>query len=835
MEKKIMFLLCLCYIGHSNAQRDSLVNLNDSLDAGFEIPLFSSNTEGLESDIEQQDVSSLLQSSRDVFTQFAGFQFGAGRYRMRGYSAENQQVLINGINVNNPETGYSSWSSWGGLNDVTKYIENRVGNESNRYSFSGAGGYTNIDSKASSFKKGTRISYSNGNRMYRHRYMITHSTGLHRNGVAATISASSRTGNEVYIPGTYFRANAFYLSLDKKINEKHLLSFTGFIAPTEQGRAKATVLEAYKLAGSNYYNSGWGYQAGKVRNANISESRKPMLMLTHQWQLTTNTRLSTSAFYNFGKSGFSGLTSYKSPNPQPDYYRNLPGYYYLIGDTVKGDLQAEYWKNNNQINWDRMIAMNQANLYSSSGQSGLIAQESRARYMLENQVEHVKNKGVNIVLNSRVKKIFISSGINGAIYSNRKYKEALDLLGADYWIDVDQFAENLGIETFYQQNDIDNPDKKIYKGDKFGYDYSIHIKRAEAWTQGEFTSGKFDFYCGLSYSMMQVLREGHVANGKFPSNSKGLGETVKFQNPGLKAGVVYKITGRHFLSLNGSIISRPPEVSSMFIAPRVRHDLVTGIKNEEVRSAEINYLVKYSSFKLKFTLYNTTTLNQSWVRTYWHDDYKTNVNLIMKGLNQQNQGFEAGLEKALFTSHIVQVAGSIGRFIYTSRPTLEAWQDNTSKELYTGRTVYIKNYRAGSSPQTVAGISYRYNAKKKWFVAMAVNFMDQIYIEPNPDRRTDDATAKFNENEKELANRITAQERLPSYYIINCNAGKALRLKKKYFININAVINNLMNNKNIIVTGYEQLRWDKGSIEKFPPRYLFMPGITYMISGNFNF
>ena len=89
--------------------------------------------------------------------QFASFQFGALRYRMRGYAPENQLIMINGINAGNLETGVSSWGSWGGLNDVTRYSEIRFGNTSNRYSFSGAGGYTNIDSKASSFKKGTIV------------------------------------------------------------------------------------------------------------------------------------------------------------------------------------------------------------------------------------------------------------------------------------------------------------------------------------------------------------------------------------------------------------------------------------------------------------------------------------------------------------------------------------------------------------------------------------------------------------------------------------------------------------------------------------------------------
>ena len=199
--------ILLCHF--SVAQKDSaLLDLVDTSGNTSNLPLFSMSGDDAESGLNQQDVSSLLQSSRDVFTQFAGMQFGAARYRLRGYTAENQQVLINGINVNNLESGYSSWSNWGGLNDVTRYTENRFGIYANRYAFSGVGGYTNIDSKASSFKKGNRFSYALSNRSFRNRVMFTHSSGMQRNGWAYSFSFSARWGNEVYVPGTYFNCQS---------------------------------------------------------------------------------------------------------------------------------------------------------------------------------------------------------------------------------------------------------------------------------------------------------------------------------------------------------------------------------------------------------------------------------------------------------------------------------------------------------------------------------------------------------------------------------------------------------------------------------------------------
>ena len=813
---------------------------SDTSQSKFNIPIFSTSGGDVDTDLEQQDVSSLLQSSRDVFTQFSSFQFGVGRYRMRGYLGENQLIMINGVNVNNVETGFSSWSNWGGLNDVTRFVETRFGNVASRYGFSGAGGYTNIDSKASSFRKGTRVSYANSNRVFGNRIMLTHSTGLMQNGWAITLSASTRWGNEVYIPGTYFRASAYYLSIDKRINDKHTISFTGFGSPIEQGRGSAETKEVFELAKTNYYNSQWGYQNGVIRNASVSKVVRPMLLLSHIFNINTNSKLNTSLFYNFGKSSLSGLNWNDSPNPRPDYYRYLPSYFYTLGDAAAGDALKDKWENNTdnfqQINWDRMINMNRANLYTSPSQlgQGINTTETRSRYILENRIENLQNIGFNSIYNKRIDNLFISAGVNANIYKNRRYKEMEDLLGGDFWLDVDQFAENLGVDAAYQQNDVSNPDRKILKGDKFGYDYSTNINRAEVWGQGEYSFNAIDVYFGLSLSNNTIWREGFIANGKFPTTSKGDSEKANFFNYGLKGGATYKLNGRNFISANATYLTRTPEASNIFIAPRVRNDMVANIKNETVLSGDINYIIKAPGLKLRATLYYTEIQNQTWLRTFWYDTYNNNVNLIMTGVNQTHQGVELGVEKTLFTSHILQGAFGYGQFVYSNNPTLQAWQDNNNTQLFSEREVYLQNYRVGGGPQLVSGIGYRYVGKKYWSAGLNFNYFDEIYLEPNPDRRTKEALDKFVESDSQYQT-IIDQEKLSSYYTLNFNASKSFRIKGKYFLAANFSINNLLNNKNIATSGFEQLRWDVSNISKFDNKYYYMTGLTYMATINFNF
>jgi hypothetical protein len=211
------------------------------------------------------------------------------------------------------------------------------------------------------------------------------------------------------------------------------------------------------------------------------------------------------------------------------------------------------------------------------------------------------------------------------------------------------------------------------------------------------------------------------------------------------------------------------------------------------------------------------------------------VNLVVKNLDENHQGIEAGIEKTVFSEHVLQAAVGYGVFVYTNRPTLEAWQDNNSTSLFTDRAAYLTNYRVGGTPQFVTGAGYKYNSKKRWFAGIYFNYFDEIYVEANPDRRTQEAVARFMNNEKDQYSEITRQEQLPGYYVLNANGGASFRIAGKYYLNMQLSINNLLNNTNIIVTGFESLRWDPARISRFDNKYYYMQGLSYMFNLNFNF
>ena len=126
------------------------------------------------------------------------------------------------------------------------------------------------------------------------------STGLLPGGWAVSLSASRRWAQEGYVDGTFYDAYSYFLSIDKKLNDHQSVNLTAFGAPVQRGRAGAGTPEMYDLAGSNYYNSYWGYQNGEKRNSRVVNAHQPMIILRHDLEVSKKTQITTSLSYQFG-------------------------------------------------------------------------------------------------------------------------------------------------------------------------------------------------------------------------------------------------------------------------------------------------------------------------------------------------------------------------------------------------------------------------------------------------------------------------------------------------------------------------------------------------------
>lgn len=838
--RSLVFVIAALSATTLNAQTDTTSTLEtDStiLVPQQRMPIFTVTADDLDAELESQDISGLLQSSRDVFTATAGFNFGSARFRIRGYDSDYTNVSINGVIVNDFESGFATWSRWGGLNDITRFMTVRTGVQASEFNFGGLGGYSNINARATNFNKGTKVSYSLANRAYRNRVMLTHSTGLMKNNWAFTISGSRRWAEEGYVEGTFFDAYAYFVSAEKKINNRHSIGFVGFGAPIQQGRQGLAIQEAYDLSGTNFYNPFWGYQNGEKRNARVSTNHKPMFMATHYFTPDNKTSWQTSLYYSFGRGGITGINWYDAKDPRPDYYRYLPSFYQNDPDQFANF--TNLWQtneNHRQINWDQLYFANRKNLFTvenANGIEGNTITGNRSKYIVEELRSDLQLFGINSVYRKTLSdKATLTAGGSMHMNSTSNYRLMNDLLGGDFWVDVDQFALRDFNDVDLAQNDLDNPNAIIKVGDKFGYDYKLNINYYNVFGQYQYNVKNWELYVGADLSHTAFWRNSSKKNGRFPEDSFGKSGTQNFTNYGLKGGATYKLTGRHFISTNLAHLTKAPTARFAYLSPRTRHEAVPGLTNEKILHADLNYLIRYPKLKVRATLFYTEINDQLWSRSFYHDELRTFVNYTMTGLDQLHMGTEIGIEANITQTLVLNAVYAGGQYTYNSRPNAKITRDNADQVLADDRTVYLKNYKIGGMPQTAASIGLRYNHPKFWFAGMSANYFGHIYLDPNPDRRTVEATGNYVTDDPQW-DQLLEQTRLDDNFTIDAYIGKSWRIKQKYFINLNLSMNNVLNNQDFAIGGFEQLRYDRTDIDKFPPRLSYLFGRTFFAQLSF--
>ena len=240
-----------------------------------------------EDEDQNEDISSLLLASSDLFTSSAAFNWGPLRFRIRGYQSAMTNVSLNGFYVNDPENGRVNWSAMSGLNDVTRNTYGSVSLNAQDFDFGNLGGAAYTDIKASSQRKQLRASYASSNRSYRNRIIMTYSTGKLANGWYFSASGSRRWAEEGYSEGSFYDAWAYYLAASKEFGEKHTLHFMGFGSSVIRGKSSPGIQLSYDIAGTNFYNSYWGYQGGKKETPELATRICPPALFSMNTHLMT--------------------------------------------------------------------------------------------------------------------------------------------------------------------------------------------------------------------------------------------------------------------------------------------------------------------------------------------------------------------------------------------------------------------------------------------------------------------------------------------------------------------------------------------------------------------
>jgi hypothetical protein len=785
-------------------------------------------------DGNSQGISSLTGANDDIYYNTASYNFSPMYFNYRGYDSQYQSVYINGIKFNDLVRGRFNFSSLLGM--TSRAFRNKtttIGIAASNYGFGDLGGSVNYNTTTDLYAPGFNGSVSYTNSAYMLRGMLTYASGVNKHGWAYTISAIGRYANEGVVEGTFYNSGGLFLSLEKILNKNNSLVLTAFGGPTQRATAGATYQEAYDLTGDNLYNPFWGYQNGEKRSSRITETFDPTVILNWLYK-KGNTSVNTAAAVRWVNYSRSALQYYKANDPNPTYYRYLPSYY--LDDDGNPTEQSEYythlWQtdvNTRQINWDELYQINYLNNNQNLSLSD--ADKKGSSYILENRVNNQFNAMFNSYVNTRLTDVVsLQAGVDFNYTKSSNYKTVRDLLGGEFWIDIDPFSDrDITIAPDNLQNDLDNPNRRVYKGDKFGYNYDINALQANAWLQNTITLPHWDINYGLKMSYTQFQREGYMRNGRAPENSLGKSALLHFDDATFKAGATYKINGRNQLVAHFEYGSRAPLADNVFIAPRVKNTTIENPESERDLSFDASYVWSYRRFRGALTGFYTA-MNNVVERTGFYDDrYNTYAIYALSGVKRAYRGVELGMSYKITPSLSATFAGTYSRYQYKNNPKGTRSFENG---LYadTTQTVYLKNFYVGSTPQVQANLGLDYQAPKNWFFNVNGTFQGDSYVNLSPAYHEElaDLWQKYSTEEelKAKIEELSTQDKLKNAFTLNLSIGKAIYLRK-VSLNFNLNINNVLNNKNVVTYAYQQGRLDTSNYDRnaYPNRLQYAQGV----------
>jgi hypothetical protein len=816
-----------------------------------------------------ESTSGLLQSSKDAFQQAAAFNWGQARFRIRGLDSENATTMINGFAMNKLYDGRPQWGNWGGLNDATRNQEFSVGTAPSDYTFGGILGTQEINTRASAYRTGSRITVSGTNTNYSWRTMGTFASGMGNSGWAFVVSAGKRLAQEGYFEGTTYDGNSLFISVERKLNESHSLNFTGFYTPNTRGKNSPNTVEVTQLT-SEKYNSYWGFQDGKKRNSRNKTIEEPILMLNHFFKINDHTNLNSGLMYQFGKIGNSNIDYQSANSPDPTYFKKLPSYFTSLYARDNGEFSGEFTPNyenaeksrvqflaNQQIDWQALYQANQNPVLNTEGNiSGYEA--AKSHYVLYEDRTDDKTMLATSIFNTQLNEnLILNAGGSFRNLKSHNYQKLLDLLGGAYFDDIDGFYS--GNQA---QSDLNNPNRRVVVGDSYGYNYNYVANTLDAFSQFKFSYDKVDFYLAQSFSSTNYQREGLYKNGIYETSSLGKSEKLQFENFGFKGGLTYKLSGKQLLTFNGAHLTKAPTIRNSFPNSRLNNSIVHGLQSENINSLDATYIFRSPKIKARLTAYYTTIEDATKISFFYAEGIFDNgagytntnafVSQTLTHLDKKNMGAEFSFEYQWSATIKSSFSAAYGKYTYDSNPNLSinndaiATVENTNPSFDFGKTL-LKNYKQAGMPQQAYALGIEYRDPKYWWISTNINYLAETYIDVSPISRTDHFYTNpasgfpFPEATEERAAELLKQEKFDAFALLNFTGGKSWRIKGKnlgLFVSINNVLD-----KSYKTGGYEQARnanfrqlnqdVSSGS-PSFGNKYFNGYGRTYFVNFSFN-
>ncbi|NII25767.1 TonB-dependent receptor [Pseudoflavitalea sp. X16] len=713
------------------AMKEVIVTGNIAIDRKTPIAVSTIRAGAIEERIGNKEFPEILRTMPGTYITKSGGGFGDSRINVRGFAQTNTAVMINGVPVNDMESGAVYWSNWAGLADIASSVQVQRGLGASKLSIAAVGGNINIVTKATEMEKGGQASATIGNDGYM-KYTVGYNTGKGKNGLALSLLGSYTQGNG-YVDGTKFKGWNYFLTLGWEINDKHTITLTATGAPQWHHQRSAAISYATLFGNPNdattvvrgaKYNDSWGYYKGKEFSWSKNFYHKPVANLNYYWKINNRTDFSAVLYASLGRGGGTGpIGSIPNSGGTPTTYSG-----FTTPDDANGLVRFDDIEK-----WNSGVTPSPAIGSLPSNPQWTLAGPYQGKYVADLNGNGIIRRASMNEHNWYGSILNLTHDINSAISVNggldlRYYK------GLHYR----RVEDGLGVAAYYETKDLNNPGKYVAADDQDGtidYNNDGIVKQVGGYVSAEYNKNKWSLFAAGSLSNTNYQRIDHFLYNK---KTNPIWESAKKDFTGfvVKGGANYRLTDKHNVFANVGYFERAPFFNTVW--PNNNNvDVNKNITNEKIFSVEAGYGFRSKLVSANVNVYRTEWKDKNFNQTFTDPSSGQQFRSNIAGLIALHQGIE--FETTIRPINKLEIQGmlSLGDWKWKNNVSTVVTNDNSVPidTVY----IYTKGLKVGDAAQTTLNLSAGYEIIKGLKIRASYYFADNLYANFTPENRSNAA------------------------------------------------------------------------------------------------
>lgn len=613
------------------------------------------------------DFNELFEGQPSTYLVENGSAYNSSEIRVRGFSTTQNQVVFNGISLNNPESGRMNTGLYAGMSDWAQDVQFTTGITSGKQSELGQSSLINVlpfmPKKEFGVKVSASASVNSGLKI-----AATVHSGMSRKKTAFSLMLDRNSGDG--IPDfTGFTSYGAYLNVYKEINHRHSLFLTSINRNwTSDQRTRPDSIARISTFGINHNND-----SGLLNNAQTGWNKhfgiSSLNILTHYWHMQVQSRLVSQLYLEVTNQ----VHSYPSGS---------------IDGQNPYELEAS---DRGLVNFDTIAQYNSGKTISANDGIATLGGVSRStRWGLQTQYIHKIDEITHLSLSADMEN-----------YSASHYGALNDLLTADAFTDQSNVnAEPITVNSVLSSSLF----PKTGKVDKVDHYYESKIRKAGIAARLEQRSNRTFAYGELGVYAKNLSREDYF--NYLDNSSEQKSDGVNQLGWRAAGGLTYRLNEAHSARLNLGASSAPTRFDILFPAGNNWEN--TAAKNTNQYTGELAYVLSKARYFVSLRGYMTYQQNRTDIQRYGLNEGEQFA--VLSGLAQFHRGAELSGQVTYFKRFNFYLNASVGKWTFSKDAEAAIYNDAT--ELLSTATLPLKSYKTDNAPPVSIYLKNEFNLLK---------------------------------------------------------------------------------------------------------------------------